>query len=257
MNTTSASPADPLASGSPDRPAGASRRTVDAPTRTFHALLALCFTGAYLTGDSEHWRTVHVTLGYTLAGLLAFRLVWGLLGPKPVRWSSWAGKLRGLPGALAELRQGRVTGAPVQNQAMALVVIGLLCALALVTASGWLVWIEWTGDWMAEIHESIGEILLVGVVGHVALVVGWSLLRGRNLAAPMLSGKVPGRGPDLVTHNRRWLAGLLLAGVLGFWLFQFQQAPTPPSLNANTPSPTELWRGLSGLKDHEDDDHDD
>ena len=44
----------PVASTTP-RPAPG-RRIVDAPTRTFHALFALCFAGAYLGGDSEAWR---------------------------------------------------------------------------------------------------------------------------------------------------------------------------------------------------------
>ena len=52
----------------------------DAPVRVFHWLLVLSFAGAYLTAESERWRLVHVTLGYTLAGLLAFRLLWGVAG---------------------------------------------------------------------------------------------------------------------------------------------------------------------------------
>ncbi|MFP5400059.1 MAG: cytochrome b/b6 domain-containing protein, partial [Gammaproteobacteria bacterium] len=49
-----------------------SRRVVDAPTRMFHWLFALSFAGAWLSAESEHWRALHVTLGYTLAGLLAW-----------------------------------------------------------------------------------------------------------------------------------------------------------------------------------------
>ena len=37
----------------------------DAPVRVFHWLMVLCFAGAYLTAESEKWRLVHVTLGYT------------------------------------------------------------------------------------------------------------------------------------------------------------------------------------------------
>ena len=46
----------------------------DLPVRLFHWLLALSFAGAYLTGDSARLRDVHVMLGYTMAGLVAFRL---------------------------------------------------------------------------------------------------------------------------------------------------------------------------------------
>ena len=55
--------------------------------RMFHWLFALCFIGAYASADGERWRMLHVTLGYTLVGLLAFRLVYGLVGPRQARLS--------------------------------------------------------------------------------------------------------------------------------------------------------------------------
>lgn len=56
--------------------------------RLFHPLFALSFVGAYITADIEDWRKVHVVLGYTLAGMLAFLLVYGLVGPRPARLST-------------------------------------------------------------------------------------------------------------------------------------------------------------------------
>ena len=38
-----------------------------------------------LSGDGERWRALHVTLGYLLAGLLVFRVAYGLAGPRQVR----------------------------------------------------------------------------------------------------------------------------------------------------------------------------
>ncbi len=54
----------------------------DAPVRVFHWLMVLSFAGAYLTAESERWRLLHVTLGYTMAGLVAFRILWGLVGTR-------------------------------------------------------------------------------------------------------------------------------------------------------------------------------
>ena len=61
----------------------------DVPVRVFHWLLVLCFAGAWLTAESEHWRLVHVTLGYTMAGLVAFRVLWGLVGTRYARFASF------------------------------------------------------------------------------------------------------------------------------------------------------------------------
>ena len=52
----------------------------DFPTRTFHWLLALSFVGAFITGDSERYREIHLLLGYTMLALIGFRLVWGIVG---------------------------------------------------------------------------------------------------------------------------------------------------------------------------------
>lgn len=40
----------------------------------------------------------------------------------------------------------------------------------------------------------------------------------------MLTGRAEGTGPDLAGRNHSWLA-LLLASVLGFWSWQWQQSP--------------------------------
>ncbi|HWS05957.1 MAG TPA: cytochrome b/b6 domain-containing protein, partial [Burkholderiaceae bacterium] len=96
-------PAFPAATAAPACPSGAGRRIVDAPTRLFHWLFALSFLGAYLTADGEHWRMLHVTLGYTMAGLLVFRVMYGLFGPRQARLGLLWRKLTGAPAWLKSL----------------------------------------------------------------------------------------------------------------------------------------------------------
>ena len=54
----------------------------DLPTRVFHWLLVVSFVGAYLSAESERLQIIHLSFGYTLAGLIAFRLVWGIVGSR-------------------------------------------------------------------------------------------------------------------------------------------------------------------------------
>lgn len=246
MNATSASPADlgaaPAAAPAAPTP---SRRTVDAPTRAFHWLTALCFAGAYATADGERWRLVHITLGYSLVGLIGWRVLWGLLGPRSTRFTGWASRLRALPAALQQLRQSPWPGAQLQNLAMLLLIVALLASLVVTLASGWVGDQGLAGDWMEEVHEFFGNTSLALVLAHIGAVLGLSLLRRRNLAGPMLTGRLPGRGPDLVAHNRSWLAALLVVAVLGFWAWQWQTAPAGSLLSAP---------GIS--QDHDEDDDD-
>ena len=57
--------------------------------RLFHPLLALSFTDARFSAERERWRLLHNTLGYTVDGLVAFRLVWGLVGTRHARFSNF------------------------------------------------------------------------------------------------------------------------------------------------------------------------
>jgi cytochrome b len=205
-----------------------SRRVVDAPIRMFHWLFALCFVGAYITADGESWRLLHVTLGYTLAGLLGFRLVYGVIGPRHARLSLMWRKLVGLPAWLALFKwsqPGKVNWLQGQNLVMALAVVALLLVVIPVTLSGYLNYNDVGGELMEDLHETVGELFLWLVLAHLALIAGLSVLRRKNQALPMLTGRTPGAGPDLVKSNKRWLAALLLLGVLTYWGWEWQQSP--------------------------------
>ena len=59
----------------------------DWPTRIGHWLLAGSFALAWLTSESESWRNVHVASGYLFGAVIAFRLVWGLVGTRYARFT--------------------------------------------------------------------------------------------------------------------------------------------------------------------------
>ena len=65
-------------------------RVWDLPTRLFHWMLVLCFAGAVLSaklgGNAMVW---HIRLGCAMLALIAFRLLWGFLGGRWSRFSSF------------------------------------------------------------------------------------------------------------------------------------------------------------------------
>lgn len=258
MSTSSASPAE--AGGTPA--AAPSRRLVDAPTRAFHWLFALSFVGAYLTAESDRWQLVHVTLGYTLAGLLAFRLLWGLLGPRHVRLGLWTARLRSAPALLQSLRNGQLKLAPLLPLLPllnALAVLSLLGLAALVTASGYVLYDEvfssgMLEDALEEVHEAVANGMLAVVLLHLALIVGGALRSGPRQIQAMVTGRIPGRGPDLARNNRPLLAMLMLAAVLAFWTWQWQGAPAPDRGEPGATGANQELRTRSPGKRHHDDD---
>ena len=205
------------------------RRVIDAPTRVFHWLFALSFLGAYLSAEGERWRMLHVTLGYTMAGLLAFRVVYGLVGPRQVRLSALGSKLSGgtawLRGVWRAPTPGSVNWRQGQNLFMALAVVALMVAVVPVTLTGYASFNEWGGDLLGELHETVGEAFLWLVLAHLGALAVFSLWRRTNLTTPMLTGRTPGRGPDLVKHNHAWLAVLLALAVVAYIAWEWRQAP--------------------------------
>lgn len=99
----------------------------DAPVRVFHWLLAISFAVAYLSAESERWGLVHVTAGYTMAGLVAFRVVWGLVGTRHARFTDFVRGPRAVLGYLRSLVTGRPQHHAGHNPAGALAIIGSCC----------------------------------------------------------------------------------------------------------------------------------
>ena len=62
-------------------------RIWDPLVRIFHWSVVVSFFVAYFTEDDL--LTLHVWAGYTLGGLLVFRLLWGFIGPKHARFSDF------------------------------------------------------------------------------------------------------------------------------------------------------------------------
>jgi cytochrome b len=239
MNTPSASPVDSPVDEASGTPPVRKVLIWDAPVRVFHWLMVLSFAGAYLTAESERWRLVHVTLGYTMAGLVAFRVLWGLIGTRHARFSSF---VRG-PAAIARYLRGLISG-PAEhhaghNPAGALAIIALLGMTLLVTAAGWATYNEVGGHWLEELHEGAADVMLVIVGVHLAAVLLASWLHRTNLIGTMVTGRRLASPEDGVRRAWRSVASLMLVAVLGFWWAQWHSTPSPGAAGVTATAPTD------------------
>ena len=202
---------------------GARRRVSDATTRTLHWLFSLSFAGAYITADGERLRNIHMMFGYAMIGLLAARLVWGLIGPKRVRLSSLASRIKSIKPWVAQLTAGRsawqIRWTAPQNATMATLIAFLMVATVPLVLSGYLTNTDVAGDTTEEVHEFFGELYLALVILHIATIGLFSIMRKRNLAMPMLTGYLPEKGPDLAKNNFTWLAVCILAGTIAWCVY--------------------------------------
>lgn len=207
----------PTAAGSAPatRPA---RLMIDAPVRAFHWLFALSFAGAWLTAESERWRDLHVTLGYAFGGLLLFRVIYGLVGPRQARLTLLWHRVSGVGDWLRNASAGRVDLSRAATLGMGAAMLLLMAVAAPLVLSGYMGHVDGLGmeDAMEELHEFFANAAMALVVAHLTLITLLSVLRRRNLATPMWTGRTPGPGPDLVKTPRGWLGVLLLVAYLGF-----------------------------------------
>ena len=156
--------------------------------RIFHWSLASLFVLAYATGDEIE--RVHVAAGYTIAGLLAIRIVWGFVGPRHARFSSFVRPPREV---LAHLRDVALLRAPRyigHNPAGGAMILALLAALAGTCATGYMMTTDayWGSKLVEHVHEFLANLTLGLVVVHVFGVLIASFEPRENLVASMISG---------------------------------------------------------------------
>ncbi|RFP24292.1 cytochrome B [Duganella sp. BJB488] len=202
-------------------------RVWDLPVRIFHWLMAFSFAGAYLTAEADNWRQVHVTLGYTMAALVCFRILWGFFGTYYARFASF---VRGPKATLSYLRSmlhGRPQHFTGHNPAGAVAIVLMLGIAMALAGSGWLLYTERAGEWMEDVHELIANLMLAVVLVHIAGVLVASFIHRENLAKSMLTGRKHAAPGVKAQGLRTGTALLLLLAVLALWWWQGSHADAP------------------------------
>jgi cytochrome b len=212
----------------------------DAPTRVFHWALALSFFTALATGESDRLRDVHVCFGYIALGLAVFRVIWGIVGTRYARFSSFAFSPRVVTTYTFDLFAGRASRHIGHNPPgswaiyLMLALVFVICITGIVVlgaeeAQGILRGVAERpiGEFIKEIHEATSWIMFALVVTHLIGVVVESLAHRENLAAAMLTGRKRTSGNDEITSSHRTVAALMVIAILATAAWQLR------------------WRGMS------------
>ena len=177
----------------------------DLPTRLFHWLLALSILASYLTAEpgstTMQW---HFYLGYWTLGLIIFRVLWGLIGPRHARFSNFIPGPAKLASYVRTLFKRDSVPAVGHNPLGGLAVLLLLGMVAIQATSGLfiaddIVWTApWnpavsseTAEWLGGIHHQNFEILQWVILLHVLTVLFYRFYKRQNLLTPMLTGYKP------------------------------------------------------------------
>ncbi|MCF6198058.1 MAG: cytochrome b/b6 domain-containing protein [Hyphomicrobiaceae bacterium] len=160
----------------------------DIAVRFFHWSLVLLFAIAWLS--AEEWDRLHEISGYMVGGLIAFRLIWGLVGTKYARFSSFIYRPSVIIDYLRNSLLGRAKRYIGHNPAGGSMVIVLLVSISLLTVSGiMMVSAPFMGmKWIGELHEFLSSLILFLIFLHVAGVLFASRENHENLIRSMMTG---------------------------------------------------------------------
>ena len=218
MNAATASP-----------PSNASHRVWDLPVRVTHWLLVICFFGAWLTREGDATRMWHMLFGYSLAFLVAFRIVWGFVGTRYARFGDFIkgpGAVAGYAGGLVRRRLVHYVG---HNPLGALAIVAILALGAGMGVTGWQMAAN-GAESAEELHETFANAFMAVVVIHILGVIVSSVLHRENLPRAMVTGNKPHPGASVPA--RAGVALLLLAVLAGFWAVSLNRGTLPLGLSA-------------------------
>lgn len=185
----------------------------DLPTRLFHWLFAGSFVVAYVTGEAESLFPLHVFAGLLMLVLVAYRLVWGLVGSRYARFSSFLyGPAAALRYALATV-SGKAEHHVGHNPAGSWAIYGLLLLGAGAAVAGLTTLLG--GDSYKDIHEVLANGMLAVVIVHLVGVAVASFAHRENLPRAMVTGQKEGAAEQGISSPRYMAAAVLVALVLG------------------------------------------
>lgn len=192
----------------------------DSPIFFTHWLLALCFLGAILTQESEKFRLVHVTMGYTMLGIVGFRVIWGFIGSKYARFTTIKPRFLRVRENIQAIFRGDKEFSIGLN-ALGFIAAYLLMGLVLlVSASGYLIFNEIGPELISEVHELVGNLLIAVVVVHVGSIVlnaMYQRLQKTNAGVAKSVGVLVQRA-----RPYKWVTIIILSVVVYFWSIQLK-----------------------------------
>lgn len=172
-------------------------RLWDLPTRLFHWSLVLAVVVAIVTGKvGGDWMELHGKAGLSIVGLVTFRVVWGFLGSRYARFTTFLPT----PASVLGYLKGQWRGAG-HNPLGALSVLALLGLLAAQAVTGLVgndsnafygplfeLVDESISNKATGWHHQLSDVLLVLIGLHVVAIAFYLVIKRDNLVSPMVTG---------------------------------------------------------------------
>lgn len=159
--------------------------------RVFHWSLVASFAIAFLSGEEDRWRTLHLWAGYAALGLVLLRLGWGIVGTRYARFRQFVRSPSTVLQYIRDVITGREARYLGHNPAGGMMVLALLVSMLGLGVTGHLMTTDafWGSEEMEEAHEIIANGMLGLVALHIGGVVLASVRHRESLVKAMITGR--------------------------------------------------------------------
>lgn len=214
-------------------PAGTGRIAVwDVPVRIVHWAIAALIGVSWYSAET-HMMDWHRYSGYTILGLVTFRILWGFIGSSTARFTNFVkgpGAILRYAGSLHERTPGKAIG---HNPIGALSVLALLLVTIVQVATGlFAVDVDGIesgpladrvsfdqGRWLAALHRGSFTALQILVALHVVAILFYLFYKRDNLIGPMITGRRKGGGATMArAPHRNFAIAIVLAAAVAWFV---------------------------------------
>lgn len=176
----------------------------DVPTRLFHWGIVITLSYSWYSMEIEENLDRHFLSGYVAVGLILFRIIWGLVGSRYARFSSFIfrpSEIAAYAKRLFARGGGKYAG---HNPMGGLSVFALLLAVLVQVGTGLFADDEYyyfaplnkfvssdTASTLTQIHGTSAKVILALVVLHIVAIIFYRVVKREKLLAAMITGKKP------------------------------------------------------------------
>ncbi len=209
-------------------------------TRASHALLMVMMLAVFLTPEVKRLLTLHVALGYTLALLFLFRILWGFMDVKYSKFKDFNFNLMDLKAYMLSIF-GTKKEYIGHNPASSYAIIAMIALTFLAVITGALAYGVKEGmgvfafmnhtlfrdmKLFKEVHEFFSNALMAVIFAHIAGVLLDKLLHKSRALESMVDGYKLGEEEGLKLTLLQKIFGIV---ALGFSIFAFVYMLVAPS----------------------------
>jgi cytochrome b len=213
----------------------------DLPVRVFHWLLVVTVIALYITAKlGTEWTPWHMRLGKFMIGMLVFRVIWGLVGPRHARFVNF---IKG-PGSVLQYAKGCIKS--VGHNPLGAGMVMLMLLLLLVQVSTGLFSTDdvvWQGPYYPSVSNALAEKLTAihhlnfkfieaAIALHLCAIAYYHFVKKERLVPAMIHGrKPPSEVPEqeAIGSSQLWKALIVIAVAGGCVYLLLHAAPPAPT----------------------------